>query len=120
MKSIILIAKELLDRSTNPFNFILIFTFFRDHIELLSFIRRSFNENPSFIRFRCSIKKLLLQNSITPSNKSNITAFEGLSCDSSFSLSNNQNQNDIKSNKLKINFQFKIDHNTVNLINSID
>lgn len=37
IKSIILIAKELLNRNIDSFNFILIYTFFQDHIELLLF-----------------------------------------------------------------------------------
>ena len=88
-KSLISISEELLNRAANPYKYVLTYKFSQDHIELLFSCIRSrggFNNNPNTLQFRTALKQILMRNSIMPSNKANVIAFEPQSHGSIFSL----------------------------------
>ena len=89
MKSIILIAKELLVATERPFNYILTYKFSQDHIELLFACirgRGGSNNNLNTLQFKYAMRNLLLQNSIVASSKANVMSFNEYCTGSLFSL----------------------------------
>ena len=89
MKSIIVIAKELLVATEIPFNYILTYKFSQDHIELLFACirgRGGSNNNPNTLQFKYAMRNLLLKNSIVASSKANVMSFNEYCTGSLFSL----------------------------------
>ena len=89
MKSVLLIAKELLVTTDRPFNYILRYKFSQDHIDLLFACirgRGGSNNNPNTLQFKYAMRNLLLKNSIIASSKANVMAFNEHCTSSLFSL----------------------------------
>lgn len=71
MKSILLMAKELLTRNENPLKYFLAYKVSQDHLELFFNSIRAcggYNNNPNSCQFRWSLRKLLLVHSIAAVN----------------------------------------------------
>lgn len=88
-------ADELLNRTVDPFKFILTYKFSQHHIKLLfSCIRArgGSNNNPNTIQFKSTLRQILMHNSIAPSNKSNVLSFEETYNGCIFSLKTSRRQ----------------------------
>jgi len=79
VKSIFLIAKDILLDETTSMKYLMTYRFSRDHLELFfTQVRRrnSWNNNPNVMQVTSAIKSLLVKNSISVSSNSNCIAFE--------------------------------------------
>lgn len=80
------IAIDLLMRSYRPYKYVMTYKFSQDHIELLfNKIRRhcGWNNNPDVLQFKYALRRMLIRNSIEPSNTGNCTDFNESLCDPS-------------------------------------
>ena len=80
------IAIDLLMRSYRPYKYVMTYKFSQDHIELLfNKIRRhcGWNNNPDVLQFKYALRRMLIRNSIKPSNTGNCTDFNESLCDPS-------------------------------------
>jgi hypothetical protein len=77
--SILAIAKKLLSREHNKFEYVLTYRFSQDQVEMFfSKIRSrlSWNNNPNALQFKWALRALLQKNQITASEKANCTVIE--------------------------------------------
>ena len=77
--SILAIAKKLLNREYNKFEYVLTYRFSQDQIEMLFSKIRSrlgWNNNPNALQFKWVLRALLQKNQITASEKANCTVVE--------------------------------------------
>ena len=77
--SILAIAKKLLNRKHNKFEYVLTYRFSQDQIEMFfSKIRGrlGWNNNPNALQFKWALRALLQKNQITASEKANCTVIE--------------------------------------------
>lgn len=77
--SILAIAKKLLNREYNKFEYVLTYRFSKDQIEMLFSKTRSrlgWNNNPNALQFKWALRALLQKNQITASEKANCTVVE--------------------------------------------
>ena len=77
--SILAIAKKLLNREYNKFEYVLTYRFSQDQIEMLFSKIRSrlgWNNNPNALQFKWALRALLQKNQITASEKANCTVVE--------------------------------------------
>lgn len=68
IQSVLEIADELLNRSQEPFKYLMTYKFSQDHLELYFSCIRSrggWNNNPNTLQFKWALRKLLFRNSIT-------------------------------------------------------
>ena len=89
------LALYLLNKSTNPFSYVLPYKFSQDHLELLfSCIRgkNGFNNNPDVRTFVSAIKRVLLRVSVIASRHANCLAFEDEASTQLFSLKWSKNR----------------------------
>ena len=76
--SLLSIAKEYLSFECCPLQYILTHKFSQDHLELLFnkiCHRCGWNKNPNVLQFMSALRRLLIRNSIKPSNTGNCTHF---------------------------------------------
>ena len=86
MESMQCIAKDLLTRTYHPYSYVLTYKFSQDHIELLFNKLRQrggWNNNPNVMQFKYSLRRIIIRNSIEPSQTGNCTSFEDALCESS-------------------------------------
>ena len=84
IKSIVSITKDLLTHPYKPYSYILTYKFSQDHIEpLFSKIRQccGWNNNPNVLQFKYALRKLIMRNSIEPSQTGNCTNFDQALCE---------------------------------------
>lgn len=89
VKSIFLIAKQLLLPEDSYFKYLLTYRFSQDHIELLfSRIRIRFgnNDNPTVREFKTAMKQILMKNGISASSAGNCIALDGPICGGIFDI----------------------------------
>ena len=89
MRSTAAIARLLLHRDENPFQYVLSYRFSQDHIELLFACIRGkggFNNNPNTLQLKYALRSILLKNSVVASKKANVLSFENDCTAAIFSL----------------------------------
>ena len=86
IKSIVSITKDLLTHPYKSYSYILTYKFSQDHIELLFSKTRQccgWNNNPNVLQFKYAWWKLIMRNSIEPSQTGNCTNFDQALCEPS-------------------------------------
>lgn len=84
LQSTMLLCHELLTRDFCTYKYVLTYKLSQDHLELLfNKIRRRFgwNNNPNVLEFKQALKRIIIRNSIQPSNTGNCTNFEDSLCE---------------------------------------
>ena len=78
-KSILALAKHLLNRSYNPFEYVLTYRFSQDQLEMFFSKIRSrmgWNNNPNALQFKWALRALLQKNQVTASQRANCSVVE--------------------------------------------
>ena len=85
IKSIVSIVKDLLTRTFCPYEYVLTYKFSQDHIELLFNKLRQrcgWNNNPNVLQLKYALRRIIIRNSIEPSQTGNCTSFADSLCES--------------------------------------
>lgn len=79
-----LLCQELLTQEFGTYKYVLTYKLSQDHLELLFnkiWRRLGANNNPNVLEFKAALKRIIIRNSIQPSETGNCTNFEDALCE---------------------------------------